>query len=603
MASIVALIAFPVALAVIALLLRSPLSRWLVSRPNGERWSKQTTPTLGGIGIYLGIVAGVLGAVAAGATPLSEELVGVLAGAGLLFLAGLADDLFTLPPLAKLGAQAGAAAIVLSTGLKVEIIDQPLIATTLAMVWIVGMTNAFNLLDNMDGLAASLAGIASVLFAVDALTQHPSHTVLVLALAVAAACAGFLPFNLRPNKPAAIFMGDSGAQLLGFALACFGLASSWKGASTTVATLLLPILILAVPILDTTLVTLVRLLEGRPISQGGRDHTSHRLVYSGLTEKRAVVLLTVLSALLGATSLAYNVLDNPEVTIVGVLLTFAVLVQFASFLSAVERQRGELPEGGIMRSFVAYRRRLLEMLVDFALISVSFAISYFMFVRGNGTNYQRYVAELSLAVILGFRYLLFIPFGLYRGVWRYAGARDAAAIVAAVVGSEVLAFAFIVATRPIGDFPRGIYVTDALICVVLIGASRFWERGIVRALQSFGGRGERKRTLIVGAGRGGRSLLRELRETPGEQVLAFVDDDQRLARRRLQGVPVLGGLMEIESVLAKARPDTVLVTIPDAPRERLGLVIDACALAEVPCRFVRRETDLDPRLVLGASAD
>jgi FlaA1/EpsC-like NDP-sugar epimerase len=109
--------------------------------------------------------------------------------------------------------------------------------------------------------------------------------------------------------------------------------------------------------------------------------------------------------------------------------------------------------------------------------------------------------------------------------------------------------------------------------------------------------------VIVGAGRGGRSLLRELRETAGEQVVGFVDDDARLARRRLQGVPVLGSLTEIEGVLARVRPDTVLVTIPDAPRERLGLVIDACTLADVPCRFVRRETDLDPRAVLGATVD
>ena len=594
----VALIAFPVAVVSIALLLRSPLARWLVSRPSTERWSAHTTPALGGIGIYLGVACGTLAAVAAGATHLGPELGGVLAGITVVFLAGLADDLFSLPPLAKLAAQGGAAAIVLSTGLKVEIISNPVVATTLAVIWIVGMTNAFNLLDNMDGLAASLAGIASILFAVDALTSHPSHTVLVLALAVAASCAGFLPFNLRPGTAAAVFMGDSGAQLLGFSLACFGLASSWKGASTTVATLLLPILILAVPILDTTLVTLVRLLEGRPISQGGRDHTSHRLVYSGLTEKRAVVLLTVLSALLGATSLAYNVLDNAQFTLVGVLLTFAVLVQFASFLSAIERQRGELPEGGIMRSFVAYRRRLLEMLIDFMLIAASFAISYFMFVEGNGTNYQRYVAEISLAVIVGFRYALFIPFGLYRGVWRYAGARDAAAIVAAVVGSEILAFAFIVATRPIGDFPRGIYVTDALICLVLVGASRFWERGIVRALQSFGGRGARKRTLIVGAGRGGRSLLRELRETPGEVVVGFVDDDAELRGRRLQGVPVLGSLLDLDAVLERTQPDTVLVTIPDAPRDRLDHVVSACSFASVPCRFVRRQLDLDPRVVL-----
>ena len=92
-----------------------------------------------------------------------------------------------------------------------QIISNNIIATALAVIWIVGMTNAFNLLDNMDGLAASLAsGIASILFAIDALTAHPSHTVLVLALAVAAGCLGFLPFNLRPGKPAAIFMGDFG---------------------------------------------------------------------------------------------------------------------------------------------------------------------------------------------------------------------------------------------------------------------------------------------------------------------------------------------------------------------------------------------------------
>src|SRR4051794_26454635 len=227
MPSTVALIAFPVAVASIALLLRSPIAQWLVSRPTTERWSAHATPTLGGIGIYLGIAAGCLAAVAAGATHLDKELGGVLAGITLLFLAGLADDLFTLPPLAKLGAQVGAAAIVLSTGLKVQIISNDIVATALAVLWIVGMTNAFNLLDNMDGLAASLAAIASILFAVDAVYAHPSHTVLVLALAIAAACAGFLPFNLRPGKPAAIFMGDSGSQILGFALACFGLASSW----------------------------------------------------------------------------------------------------------------------------------------------------------------------------------------------------------------------------------------------------------------------------------------------------------------------------------------------------------------------------------------
>jgi UDP-GlcNAc:undecaprenyl-phosphate GlcNAc-1-phosphate transferase len=455
----------------------------------------------------------------------------------------------------------------------------------------------------MDGLAATLAAIAAVFFAIDALEVHKSHAVLALSLALALACAGFLPFNLRYGKSAAVFMGDSGSQVLGFLLAALGLTASWKVAGTTVATLLLPILILAVPILDTTLVTVVRLLDGRPVYQGGRDHTSHRLVYHGLSEKRAVVLLAVISAALGTTSLFYSVLDNAWVTLIGVLLTFALLVQFASVLSDVERSPGLVADRGWLRTFVANPRRLVESLVDFALITASFALAYYLRLQGSGVSYQRHIFAVSIAVVVAARYLAFIPFGLYRGVWRYAGARDAASIVAAVVVSEVVAYLILDATQTWGPFPRSVFIIDALICTVLIGASRFWERAFVRGVSSLTGRAERHRTLIVGAGRGGRSLLRELRETPGEQVVGFVDDDPRLSRRRLQGVPVLGDTSEIEEILSKARPDTVLVTIPDAPRERLGLVVDACALAQLPCRFVRRHTDLDPDIALRATVD
>ena len=105
-------------------------------------------------------------------------------------------------------------------------------------------------------------------------------------------------------------MGDSGSQALGFALAALGLISSWRVAGTTVATLILPVLILAVPILDTTLVTVARLLDGRPIHQGGRDHSSHRLVRYGLSERSAVALLALIAFCIGGSSLAYNVLDN-----------------------------------------------------------------------------------------------------------------------------------------------------------------------------------------------------------------------------------------------------------------------------------------------------
>ena len=599
-----AIAALPAAAAAIWLLLHTPLAARLGAAPREDRWHERTTPVLGGIGIFAGILTGFWVAVAVGAAPASRELVAILGGCAILFVAGLLDDLFSLGPIPKLTAQIAAALLVIFNGLTISgLISNDLLAGVVALVWLVGMTNAFNLLDNMDGLAATLAAIAAVFFAIDALEVHKSHAVLALSLALALACAGFLPFNLRYGKSAAVFMGDSGSQVLGFLLAALGLTASWKVAGTTVATLLLPILILAVPILDTTLVTVVRLLDGRPVYQGGRDHTSHRLVYHGLSEKRAVVLLAVISAALGTTSLFYSVLDNAWVTLIGVLLTFALLVQFASVLSDVERSPGLVADRGWLRTFIANPRRLVESLVDFALITASFALAYYLRLQGSGVSYQRHIFAVSIAVVVAARYLAFIPFGLYRGVWRYAGARDAASIVAAVVVSEVVAYLILDATQTWGPFPRSVFIIDALICTVLIGASRFWERAFVRGVSSFTGRAERHRTLIVGAGRGGRSLLRELRETPGEQVVGFVDDDPRLSRRRLQGVPVLGDTSEIEQILSKARPDTVLVTIPDAPRERLGLVVDACALAQLPCRFVRRHTDLDPDIALRATVD
>jgi UDP-GlcNAc:undecaprenyl-phosphate GlcNAc-1-phosphate transferase len=389
--------------------------------------------------------------------------------------------------------------------------------------------------------------------------------------------------------------------VLGFGLAALGLSSSWKVAGSTAATLLLPVLILAVPILDTTLVTVVRLLEGRPVYQGGRDHTSHRLVYSGLSERRAVVLLGLVLAALGGTSLAYNVLNDTYITLAGVLLTFAFLVQFGSYLT--DSQHGG-PEPAtapsLIRSLLVHRRRLVEVIVDFALIGAAFAAAYAIRIQGHGSIWERHVFHIALPAVLVARYVCFIAFGLYRGVWRYAGARDAVGIIGAVALSEVIAVGFLVVTNSLGSFPMGLFVIDALLCALLIGLARFWERAAARALNSLVGRSGHRRTLIVGAGRSGRSLLRELRETQGERVVAFVDDDTALRRRRIQGVTVAGSLAEIGWVLGRVSPDVVLVTIPDAERPRLDAVIEACSRADIPCRFVRRQIDPDPAAAVGA---
>jgi UDP-GlcNAc:undecaprenyl-phosphate/decaprenyl-phosphate GlcNAc-1-phosphate transferase len=594
----VALAALPASVLTIWALRRTPAARHVVAAPRADRWHKSSTPLLGGSGIFAGLLVAAGIAVAAGVIPASRELGGILGGCAILFVAGLLDDLFGLSPLAKIAAQTGAAVLVLVSGVRVEIVSNDVAATAIGLVWLIGLTNAFNLLDNMDGLAATLATISCAFFAVDAFTVHPNHLIAVLSLGICFGCLGFLPYNLRLRRPASVFMGDSGSQVLGFALGALGLASSWNVAGSTVATLFLPLLVLAVPILDTTLVTVVRLLEGRPVTQGGRDHTSHRLVYEGLSDKRAVVLLSVVSAALGLTSLAYKVLDDTRITLVGVLITFAFLLQFGSYLADVNRPPASDQAPSFIASLLVHRRRFVEVLVDFALITASFTAAFIIRLQGTGVPWQRHVFDLSLPALLVARYVFFIIFGLYRGVWRYAGARDAASVFSAVVLSEGAAFLFTWATVPWNGFPRGTYLIDVLLCSFLIGISRFWERALARGLAALVGRGEQRRVLIVGAGRSGRSLLRELRETPGERVVGFVDDDPALRRRRIQGASVLGRLDEIGWVIGRVTPDAVFVTIPDAPRESLDAVIEACKRAGIACNFVRREIELGPQAPL-----
>ena len=593
MNAIAAVAALSVAALVLTGLLRANLGGRLVAAPSGERWHERATPVFDRVEIFAGLLAGVGAAVALGADA-GWELAGILGGCAVLFVAGLLDDVFTLSPIAKLAAQFAAAGIVLASGLTVEIVDSEVLATVLGVVWLVGITNAFNLLDNMDGLAASLATVSCAVFAVDAIARDSGELGLVVALALGGACAGFLPFNLRPGRKAIVFMGDSGSQVIGFGLTSLALASSWTTAGATLTSIVLPLLVLAVPILDTTLVTVRRTLERRPVTQGGTDHSSHRLVYYGLSEQQAVAGLTLLAALLGATALAYNTLSNARVTAVGVLVSFVVLVQFASFLGDLEersRRAEPGPAPSLWRALVSQPRRLVEVLADFAIICTSFLASYLLFIDGKGTEVERAIFLSTLPVLLGARYVSFVLFGIYRRVWRFAAPRDLIAIAAATVVSAPVALGIVAKLQPLSGFPLEIFLVDALLCSALVAGSRLALR-MAPDLLAASRRGPRERTLIVGAGRSGRRLARELRETAGARVVGFVDDNPSVRRRRVLGVKVLGGLDETGALLAVARPDEVLVTIPDVAAERLAAVLEACAAAGIPCRLVRSHTEI-----------
>ena len=417
---------------------------------------------------------------------------------------------------------------------------------------------------------------------------------LVVAVALGAAVLGFLPFNLRPGKGALAWMGDSGSQLIGFTLASLGLASSYTVASSTVATLVLPVLVLAVPILDTTLVTIVRLLEGRPVVAGrARPQLAPPRVARDLGDRRRRAARTRLGSARRDEPRLRGVRQRPRRGDRRARHASHCSCSSAasSPTSAADRQTGA------RRSFI-YTRRLAEVAVDGALISASFLAAYLLRFNGVGTPNQRHLFLLTLPVLLLSRYIALLVFGMYAGVWRYASARDALRAGVAVAISEVVAAGIITITQgPIGDFSQSVFVIDTLICTAAIVSARFAERAIAHFVD-LARRREARRSLIVGAGRTGRSLLRELRETPGERVVGFVDDAPALRGRRLNGVKVVATLAGIEGALARFEPNVVFVTIPGAPREHLDEVVRACEAREIDCRFVRRDVDLDPQVIL-----
>ena len=457
----------------------------------------------------------------------------------------------------------------------------------------------------MDGLAGLVATVSAGLFAASGVLQD-NAAVAGLAAGLGYACLGFLPFNLRRNRAAAIFMGDSGSQLLGFTLAAVALLSNWRGASNVIVALVVPALLLAVPILDTALVTLVRLGERRPVHMGGKDHSSHRLVGHGLSERRAVIFLAVLAGALGALTLLLVQANRPFLTITGVCLAAALLVRFELFLAGLERMDRPARARPALLSWqrlVFYRRQALELAIDALIVTGAYALAYVVRFQGDeeGIIWRHGIFQDSLWILLVARLGAFFAFGLYRGIWRHAGFRDVVSIAYAVVTSGVAVVAVLTMSGRFEGYSRGVFVIDIVLCTALVAASRVGERWIEEVLTAVRGASGARRVLIVGAGRAGISLLRELRESPGFAVLGFLDDDGDKQGMRIQRVPILGSCWNIGEAIDRVRADLVLVTIPRAPRETLTHVVSSCEARNVACRFALREHDLDPAKFLAGA--
>jgi UDP-GlcNAc:undecaprenyl-phosphate GlcNAc-1-phosphate transferase len=543
----------------------------VVVAPREDRWHRRPVALLGGVAIMLGVLP---------ALAWAGGLRGRLAALTLVSLAmgavGLVDDLRPLRAPVKLIAQIALAGLLVQLGFVLRLTGVPVADVLLTLIWVVGITNAFNLLDNMDGLAAGMAAIAGGFRLV--------FFLLAGDLAAATVTAGFigavLGFLLRNAPPARIFMGDAGSLFLGSFLSglCLVVDAAYYSRGIT-AVLAVPVLLMLIPIFDTTFVTVTRLLRGQPVSRGGRDHTSHRLVALAGSERRALALLFALSIAGGGVALLTY---RAHLGIIVVLLPLVVvgLALLGIHLSHVEIVKDAPPRPGrtVLRLVhdLPYKREVASILLDVALSVVAYYAAYVL--RFEETfEAERPRLERTLAPVLVGQLSGLAVFGAYRGVWRYTGLSDMLQLVRGITAGTVASVLYLLFTTRFAGLSRAVFVLDWLLLSVLICGSRVSFRLLAEALR--GPRPGARSVLVYGAGDAGELVLRELRNNPalGREAVGFIDDDLGKAGTRIHGVPVLGPLEEIEALLRAQKVDQIVVASRRIPAERLRRLETACA--------------------------
>ncbi|MBI4491665.1 MAG: hypothetical protein HY690_02600 [Chloroflexi bacterium] len=580
----------------------------VVALPRRDRWHKAPTPLLGGAAIYAASVTAILTFAV-----VDVRMAAVLAGASLLFATGLLDDMYRLRPHTKLLVQIGAACVLIIGGVKVESVTLAAVAVPLTIFWVVGLTNAFNLLDNMDGLAAGIASItALVLFVFSAGLGNGATA--ILSLAVMGGALGFLVHNFHP---AHIFMGDSGSMFIGFVLSAITLLGTREMASDVILTLLVPVAIMGLPIFDTTLVTVARSLSGRSIAQGGRDHISHRLVALGLSERQTALVLYLIAAAFGTLALLSRSLGLwPTVGLATVML--AATAVFGAFLGQVRmysedrllRQVDRDP-GSIQTTIGGarfYKREVAQVLLDALLVGAAYLGAFLLkyglaftsqdvAAPGLPIPWPRLFAE-SLPHVLLLQVVALLVCQAYRGMWRYVGVRDLLVVLQATTLGALVSVVLVPLLLRHEVFPRSLFVIDWLLLSVLLVGSRA-SFIILADLFRRVRRSLAPRVLIVGAGDAGEMVLRFMLRTGRQTYYAvgFLDDDPAKGRRAIHGVEVLGPVEQLPAIIAQEQPGLVIVALPphSAASER---VLSYCAAQGIPsydaAAFVQRELSLVP---------
>jgi UDP-GlcNAc:undecaprenyl-phosphate GlcNAc-1-phosphate transferase len=532
-----------------------------------DPWHDQPVAQAGGAAVWAVI------AIAAVALGLHRDpLIGPALAAGLvLAVVGFVDDRRPLQPNTKLLAQfAIGVALVAVTYRAAPTPIHIAILMPVACLWLVGQSNALNLLDNMDGMCPAIASVSAVGIALIQ-AENGATAPMTFAIVIAGACFGFLVWN---RKPARVFLGDTGSLALGLVLAFLAMQGSWRGEGSSLGRVALPALLLSVPLLNTVFVIVTRHDAGVPVSRGLADHANYRLVAHGFAPNQAVLLLCGLAAACTILALMFPLLPwgvwlcalglfTLALTYFGIFLSHANVEQMYTRLNVPR----SLPPTSL---YLTQRRRVFEITSDATLASAAYFLSFQLRFDGSLPEVQEHNLVRGVPVVILATVMAQWVCGLYRVFWKYLGGTE----VLAIVKSSCLASAVLyLATRVslFGNYPRSVYILFAMVFFLLATGYRAslrlmheWRRG---RSERNGTRAVRK-VLIVGAGDAGELALRDLRNGEKGKACGFLDDDPEKIGMRIHGVPVLAPTSALVDLASALGVDEVVVAMPSASQDK-----------------------------------
>lgn len=582
---------------------------WL-AHPREDRWHRAPVALYGGVGIFAAFFFGLaafftLESVQVGAHLFREPLTLLLIGSLIMFAVGLIDDRLHIKPSTKLVGEIIAVAIPIALGVTINLTSWHLINVLITFFWFLGIINAVNLIDNMDGLASGVVIIALITLAVIRVLGlngfEAGDAILGAILILLYAVAGFWIFN-RP--PASIFMGDSGSLFLGYLLAGLTVAMTPGGVAQTSATifaLLLPVSVLAVPLFDTTLVSASRFWHGRPVSEGGRDHSSHRLVGLGFSETVAVYLLYGVAAVGGLIAIALHLW--PVHAAVFALIFAVILIGIGVYLGKV-RVYHEPSEGGRRRNWtplvtnILYKRHAAEIVLDFFIIAVSYYLAYYLRFEGVLREAsERYVE--SLPVVIASCLLGLYVSGIYRGIWHFISIPDIGRFFKGVIAGLAGSIFLTAVLYQFEGYSRAVFAIFGILLFLMLVGSRLSFRILDDIVSRRNVSGRTKNILIYGAGQAGKLLYEECGRNPAYRecrVVGFIDDDAEKQNRSISGIAIYGDPAMIGQPLGPADIHEVWISSSQIGMQKIetvrGRLCERCGHDIAVRRFAMRVEEI-----------